>query len=81
MITRRGKKPVVVPAFFVGLLTLLCLVQVRAQAQEPVLPATESVVSQGSFDVQIIAPAEIQDLLQRHLELMRYRSPRIFGDA
>jgi translocation and assembly module TamA len=74
MITRRGKKPVVVPAFFVGLLTLLCLVQVRAQAQEPVLPATESVVSQGSFDVQIIAPAEIQELLQRHLELMRYRS-------
>ncbi len=74
MITRRGKKPVFVPAFFVGLLTLLCLVQVRAQAQEVVLPATESVATQSSFEVQIVAPTEIQDLLQRHLELMRYRS-------
>jgi len=31
-------------------------------------------VELGGFDVQILAPADLQGLLQRHLELMRYRS-------
>lgn len=68
------KKLVLLPAFFVGLLALLCLVSVRAQPQSAVVSAGDSVPAQGGFDVQIQAPPAIQAMLQQHMELMRYRT-------
>ena len=71
---RRAKKLVLVPAFFLWLLALLCLVPVRVQAQPAALTAADSAPAQGGFDVQIQAPPDIQALLQQHMELMRYRA-------
>ena len=71
---RGVKKLVLVPAFFVGLLALLCLAPVRVQAQSAVVTAADNAPAQGGFEVQIQAPPDIQALLQQHMELMRYRS-------
>ena len=70
------KKLVLVPAFFVGLLALLCLAPVRAQPQpqSAVVSAGDSIPVQGGFEVQIQAPPAIQAMLQQHMELMRYRT-------
>ena len=74
MTTRRARKLVFVPAFFLGLLALLCLVPVRVQAQPTAVTPGDSLPAQGGFEVQIQAPPDIQALLQQHMELMRYRS-------
>jgi translocation and assembly module TamA len=74
MTMRRAKRLVLVPAFFLWLLALLCLVPVRVQAQPAALTAADSAPVQGGFDVQIQAPPDIQALLQQHMELMRYRA-------
>jgi translocation and assembly module TamA len=44
-----------------------------AAAQEPAAPS--------SFDIQIHAPAQVRDLLERHLELYRYREVSDLDDA
>lgn len=73
---RRGfGKLALVPAFFVC--TLLAAGQLRAQdtraSPEPVIAAGAKSAPAPAFDVEIDAPPEIKDLLQRHLELLRYR--------
>ena len=74
MITRGVKKLVLAPAFFVWVLVFAC--QVQAQTPPPHAPAevTGAAPAPGGFDVQIDAPQEVQDFLQRHLELLRYRA-------
>lgn len=62
----------VVPAFFVGLLALLCLMSARAQVGTGA--AAGASAQPLAFEVQILAPPEVSALLQQHLELMRYRT-------
>ncbi len=66
------KRLVFAPAFFVCGLLFACL----AQAQLAATPADAAVDAQapGAFEVQIDAPRDVQDFLQRHLELLRYRA-------
>ena len=68
----RSKKLVWWPAFFV----YVVLVSGALQAQTvPVSPQTGGQTSLQilAFDIEILAPPEIQDYLQRHIELQRYR--------
>jgi translocation and assembly module TamA len=53
----------------------MLLTAALAQAQSLPMPAdTGSRASaQGGFEVQIVAPQDVLELLQRHLELLRYR--------
>ena len=74
MIMRGLKKLVFAPAFFVWVLVVACPVQAQTSPMpEPAQEAQPAGVT-GGFDVQIEAPKEVQDFLQRHLELMRYRT-------
>lgn len=72
MIRRGSKRLVLAPAFFVWVLVFAC--QAQAQSNRAAMDPSGVVSMAGSFDVQIEAPADVQDLLQRHLELMRYRA-------
>jgi len=66
------QKLVFAPAFFVWMLVFACLA--RAQVAATPAEAAPDTLAQGAFDVQIDAPRDVQDFLQRHLELMRYRA-------
>ena len=70
---RGVKKLVLAPAFFVWVLVFACQVQAQTQPLRAPAEATRTGAVPGGFAVQIDAPKEVQDFLQRHLELMRYR--------
>ncbi len=72
MASGRLKKLVFAPAFFVCGLLVAC--QVLAQVAAPPADATADALAQGAFEVQIDAPSDVRDFLQRHLELLRYRA-------
>ena len=75
MIRRGLRKLALAPAFFV--LALIAAVQLQAQdtraSPEPVIASGAASTPTPAFEVEIDAPQEIRDLLQRHLELLRYR--------
>ncbi|MEY4755864.1 MAG: hypothetical protein RJA34_762 [Pseudomonadota bacterium] len=56
------QKLALLPAFFVGL--FFCAGALRAQPSQP---------SPTAFEIHIEAPAQVQELLSRHMELFRYR--------
>ena len=78
----RSKKLVWWPAFFVYVVLVSGALQAQTVPVSPDAPApVQSSPQTGgqtslqilAFDIEILAPPEIQDYLQRHIELQRYR--------
>ena len=71
-----AKKLALGPAFFMGLMALVGPAPARSQTDAAAAPLAAAVAGaeSGSFAVRIDAPPDLADLLQKHLELMRYRS-------
>jgi translocation and assembly module TamA len=59
-------------AFFVWMTGCAGAVQAQTPLTSPTIPTTAAAPSQA-FDIEIQAPSEVQDYLQRHIELQRYR--------
>ena len=72
------RKLVCTPAFFVWVAVFASQMPVAVQAQTQI-PATPAdlpavAVSTSAFDLRIEAPKDVQEVLQRHLELTRFRA-------
>ena len=61
--------------------TALSLAPAAAQIAPAAGPAAESVPGQPSFDIEVHAPEAVKALLERHLELRRYREVNDLDEA
>ncbi|HXE49148.1 MAG TPA: BamA/TamA family outer membrane protein [Ramlibacter sp.] len=65
-----------------GASVVLYLAPAAAQPAAPAEPAVPAEAAAGpSFDIEIRAPEEVRTLLERHLELLRYREVSDLDDA
>src|SRR5665647_2994580 len=61
-------------AFFVWMTGCAGAVQAQTPLASPTAPTTTTATAPSqAFDIEIQAPSEVQDYLQRHIELQRYR--------
>src|SRR5436190_2121433 len=61
--------------------TALSLAPAAAQPVPAASPAAETASGRPSFDIDIHAPSAVKTLLERHLELRRYREVTDLDDA
>jgi translocation and assembly module TamA len=64
-----------------GAIALLCLAAAAQPVPEPAAGLPAPATAGPSFDIQIRAPDQVRSLLERHLELRRYREVTDLDDA